>query len=303
MNLNQLKYFSAVCTYQTISDAAAYLHISQPSLSSAIKELEKEFGVVLFRRHHRGMVLTPEGETLLRMSRDVLSLTEHMEKVMKDMGQERKILRLGVPPMIGSLILPHIYHGFHSAHPDVELEITEGGREELQKRLSDDFLDMIFIPHNRVLEPKFSSINVSKLEIVFCVTEAHSMANKKSVSVKELADIPLVLFKNGFYQTEEIKHLFSVSGVTPNILLQTEQLSTIQTIISNNVAAGFLFRQLIDKVPDLVSLPTTPAIYVDVSLVWKKDAYLFSSMKKFRDYIKTSTPFESCNNAPNKKKS
>jgi len=57
MNLNQLKYFSAVCTYQTISDAAAYLHISQPSLSSAIKELEKEFGVVLFRRHHRGMVL------------------------------------------------------------------------------------------------------------------------------------------------------------------------------------------------------------------------------------------------------
>lgn len=292
MNLNQLKYFSTVCTYQTISAAAAYLHISQPSLSSAIKELEQEFGVVLFRRHHRGMVLTEEGETLLHLCRDILSRTEHMEKVMKDMGRERKTLRLGVPPMIGSLILPRIYHDFHVAYPEVELEITEGGREDLQKRLSDDFLDMIFIPHTRALEPNFSSINVSKLEIVCCVAKNHPIAGRKCVSVKELADVPLVLFKNGFYQTEEIKHLFSVSGVVPNILLQTEQLSTIQTIISNNVAAGFLFRQLIDKVPNLVSVPTTSPIFLDVSLIWRRDAYLFSSMKKFMDYIRNSALFE-----------
>ena len=64
MNINQLKYFDAVCTFQSVSLAAEYLHISQPSLSSAIKELENEFGILLFKRHHRGMVLTPEGETL-----------------------------------------------------------------------------------------------------------------------------------------------------------------------------------------------------------------------------------------------
>ncbi len=291
MNLNQLKYFNAVCTYQTISAAAAYLHISQPSLSTAIKELEQEFGVVLFRRHHRGMVLTPEGETLLKLSRDILSRTEHLKQIMSDMGSERKILRLGIPPMIGSLILPHIYRGFHKAHPELELEITEGGREDLQKKLSEDFLDMAFIPHNRALEPKFSTLGVSKLEIVCCVAKGHPLSERKSVSVEDLADVPLVLFKNGFYQTEEIKHLFSVSGITPNILLQTEQLSTIQTVISGNVAAGFLFRQLIDKVPNLVAVPTETPIYVDVSLIWRQDAYTFSSMKKFKDYIKNSSPF------------
>ena len=238
------------------------------------------------------MVLTPEGETLLKLSRDILSRTEHLKQVMSDMGKERKILRLGVPPMIGSLILPHIYHGFHKVHPEVELDIIEGGREDLQKKLSEDFLDMAFIPHNRALEPKFSNLNVSKLEIVCCVAGSHPLSNRKSISVKDLTDIPLVLFKNGFYQTEEIKHLFSVSGVKPNILLQTEQLSTIQTVISGNVAAGFLFRQLIDKEPELVAVPTDPPIYVDVSLIWRRDAYMFSSMKSFKDYIKNSSPFK-----------
>ena len=61
MNLMQLKYFNAICTFGTVSGAAEYLHIAQPSLSNAIKELEGEFGVLLFSRRHRGMVLTPAG--------------------------------------------------------------------------------------------------------------------------------------------------------------------------------------------------------------------------------------------------
>ena len=288
MNLNQLKYFCAVCTYGSISAAAEYLHISQPSLSAAIKELEQEFGVLLFRRHHRGTVLTEEGETLLRLSKDILSRSEHLIQVMSDMGNERKVLRLGVPPMVGSLILPQIYQNFHSLYPEVELKITEGGRDELQKKLSEDFLDMIFIPHNRAFEASFSSLNVSKLEIVCCVSKKHPLAGRASVSAEDLANIPLVLFKDGFYQTEEIKHLFSISGVKPNILLQTEQLSTIETIISGNVAAGFLFRQLIDKNPELVPVPVSTPLSVDVSLVWKKNAYLFNSMKKFEKYIQNS---------------
>ena len=64
MNLNQLKYFYAVCEHGSLSDAAEYLYISQPSLSASIKALEKEFGVTLFSRRHQGMELTKEGKEL-----------------------------------------------------------------------------------------------------------------------------------------------------------------------------------------------------------------------------------------------
>ena len=72
MTLLQLKYFLAVCKFQTVSDAATYLYVSQPSLSASIKELEKEFGVALFHRHHHVMSLTPEGETLYRSAKALL---------------------------------------------------------------------------------------------------------------------------------------------------------------------------------------------------------------------------------------
>lgn len=291
MNFTQLKYFNAVCTYQTVSAAAEYLHISQPSLSAAIKELERDFGVTLFQRHHRGMMLTPEGELFYKMSKDLLNRAEQLEHIMNDLGKERKVLRLGVPPMIGSLLLPYIYREFLTMHPDISLEITEGGRDELLSRLSEDFLDMVFLPHNRPIDPNLSALKTASLEIVCCAAKNNPILINKEVSASDLANTPLVLFKNSFFQTEEIKKWFAVEGIKPNILLQTAQLSTVESIISNNTAVGFLFRPLIESNPALVAVPTRSPIYVDVSLVWKKDAYFLGCMKEFKEYINGKNPF------------
>lgn len=292
MNLVQLRYFKAVCTYQSVSAAAEYLHISQPSLSSAIKELETEFGVVLFNRRHRGMVLTEAGEKLLCMCDDLLTRADRIESVMNELGGERRVLKLGVPPMIGSLILPRIYNEFAAENPDVSLEIFEGGRSELTRLLSEGFLDMAFVPHNRPIEKGFLAECVGQLEIVCCVAKNHSLANKKEIDAKELRDVPLVLYKNGFYQTEEIKRWFMASGTEPKILLQTEQLSTVETIILSGIAAGFLFRKLVEKNEDMVALSAKVPLCIDVSLVRRKDQFSFGCMKKFREYINSANIFE-----------
>lgn len=292
MNLNQLKYFQAVCTCGTVSAAAEYMHVSQPSLSAAIKELEHEFGLVLFRRHHRGMILTAEGEVLLKMTNDLLYHAEQIGQVMNELGGERKKLRLGVPPMIGSLLMPYIYREFLADNPEIKLEITECGRHELMDKLGDDRLDMVFLPHNHALGSDFLMLQAAKFEIVFCVSKNSSLSGRESVGACDIAEVPLVLFKDSFYQTEEIKRWFALSGVKPNILMQTEQLSTVQSMIIHDTAAGFLFRQIIDTEPELMPIRTETPLYVNVSLVWKKDAYFFSSMKKMKKYIMENNPFE-----------
>lgn len=286
MNLVQLKYFHAVCISGSVSAAAASLYISQPSVSGAIKELEREFGITLFKRHHRGMVLTPEGEVLYKMSRDLLSRAEQLEEVMGDLGNERKTLRLGVPPMIGSLILTDIYRDFYEKNPEIMLQITEGGRNELMSLLSEDFLDMVFLPHNRPFESKFAYLEVAQLEIVCCVSDKNPVSKLKAVSAADLANVPLVLFKNSFFQTEEIKKWFQDSGVVPNILLQTEQVKIAEKMIGNNLVAGFLFRRLAEDVPELKAVPIQAPMFEQVSLVWKKDSYMFNAMKKFCTYIR-----------------
>lgn len=292
MNFNQLKYFYTVCVYGSLVEAAERLYISQPSLSSAIKGLETEFGVTLFVRTHQGMQLTPEGNVLFQLSKDILSRTDQLENIMKDLGNERNKLRLGVPPMIGSLILPQIYQKFCLLYPDIILEIVEGGRRELLDKLSENHLDMVFSLQNSPLEAKFSSIKISHLEIVCCTAKESPIAQYKAVTPQLLKNTPLVLFENSFFQTEKIKKWFSDEKINPNVILQTKQLSTMLTMIACNTAAGFTFRELTEMNQTFVAIPAEDPMFADVSLVWKKDSYNFGSMEKFRQYVKEQNPFE-----------
>lgn len=292
MNLNQLKYFYTVCICGSLSDASEYLYISQPSLSSSIKALEKEFGVSLFNRRHNGMKLTAEGKMLFEMCKDILSRTEQLQNIMKNLGNERNKLRLGVPPMTGSLILPYIYRDFCQLHPDVTLEIVEEGRNGLLDKLSENYLDMIFSLHNNSLDAKFASIKVAQLEIICCVSKDNPIAKYKSVTPYLLKSTPLVLFENGFFQTEKIKKWFASEKVTPNIILQTKQLSTMLSMISGNVAAGFTFKELTETNKSFIAIPTENPMYVDASLVWKKDSYCFGCMEKFKKYVNVKNPFK-----------
>ena len=291
MQLMQLRYFRAVCEHQTVSAAAAYLHISQPSVSCAIRDLEREFGVQLFRRGHRGMTLTAAGETLYALSHDLLRRASEAENIMHDYGNARKILRLGVPPMLGSMLLPGIYRDFLPAHPELRLEITEAGRETLTGKLSENYLDMVILPHNRPLPASLSSHKLTQLEIVCAVHNKHPLAEKPFVTPSDFSDLPIVLFENSFFQTAEIKTWFSAADITPHILLQTGQLSTVLSMLSGNIAAGFMFKELIVTHASLVPVPLQHPFFTDVSLVWKKDAYFFSGMHKFRTYATEHTLF------------
>ena len=289
MNTTQLKYFHTVATFHSVSEAAAYLHISQPSLSATIKELENEFGVFLFLRHHRGMTLTPEGEILFRLSGDILERMEQAEERMRDLGNGKKRLRLGVPPMIGSLILPKIYRDFVPREPEISLEITEGGRRELMEKLKEDQVDMMFLPHSDPIDPSYSTLKLAEIPIVCCVPKNSPIATLSSVRPSDLIDVPLVLFENSFFQTEKIKKWFSDSNVTPQIILQTEQLSTMLSVLAGGIATGFVFSPLVAQESNLIPIHTNTSLCVDVSLIWKKDAYLFSSMKIFKEYVKTAS--------------
>ena len=291
MNLIQLKYFISVCETGTVSGASEILHISQPSLSTAVKELETEFGVKLFSREHRGMTMTAEGERLYKMAKELLNRAEQTENIMRDMGKQRKILRLGVPPMIGSVILPNIYREFLAENPDIHIEITEGGQHELSEKLSEGLLDMIFMPREHFEEKDFSGINIVNTEIVCCVSENNSLAKKERITAKDLENVPIVLFKDSFYHTEEARKWFAAAEVKPDIIMQTAQLSTIRSMILNNVAAGFMFRTLVDEEEGFRPISASPGMEMNISLVWKKDSYFFASMKKFRDYVESNNLF------------
>lgn len=288
MNFTQLKYFHTVCTFRSVSAAADYLHVSQPTISAAIKELENEFGLSLLLRHHKGVTPTPEGETLCKLGADILERAAYTEQIMKDLGSGRKTLKLGVPPMIGTMVLGDIYNDFRIKNPDVSIEISEGGYEDLMHKLNDDYLDLVFLPHDDLFTHDLSAVSLTKLEIVCCVHKDNPIARHKTIRPASLQNTPVVLFENSFFQTTKIKKWFHDGGVSPDILLQTEQLSTVYNMVSNNLAVGFMFRHVMDAYPDIVTVPLKSPIHIQVSLVRKKSAHSFSGMERFIRYMKSS---------------
>lgn len=291
MNFTQLKYFIAVCEFGTVSSAAEYLHISQPSLSLAIKELENEFGTMLFNRIHRGMELTAEGKLFLNMSKDIIERVESTEKIMKDAGHNKKTLKLGIPPMIGSLILPVIYNDFISKHDDISLEIVECGRDEMTKKITEDQLDMAFISHDRSIDRALDSLHVGNLEIVCSTALGDPIGQKNIITPTELSKTPLVMFKDGFFQSDAIKTWFSKQETSPNILMKTDQLSTMIKVITSGTAVGFLFKKLIENESNIAWCHLSPAVTIDVSLIWQKNKFFTSGMKSFRNFLKENELF------------
>lgn len=284
MNLIQLKYFHAVCVHRTVTDAAESLYISQPSLSAAIKELEREFGVTLFRRHHSGMTLTAEGEVLYRSTKDILDKALQVENIMKDLGTAKKTLRLGIPPMISSLILCRLHREFFAVSSEIVPEITECGQHELYKMLDENTIDMAILPHSRPIGAGLASMHICSPTLVCCSKKGSPLTEYSVLSPKDLENTPLVLFDNSYFQTEMIKKWFSDANVTPYIFHQTGQLSTMLNLIGSGLAAGFGFSELARTHRELCAIPLDAPMSVGISLVWKKEGYFFSAMKKFREY-------------------
>ncbi len=286
MKLLQLQYFCTACKYNNITRASEELHISQPSISSAIKELETEFGVTLFKRLKKGFTLTEEGEVLHKHAQELLQNVERISLVMSNLGKERRDIRIGIPPMTGISQLPKLYRGFREIYPNIVLSTHEFGAKNLLASLKDETLDLAIIPTNIVDHERFSSVSLGEVETVFCVHPDHPLANEKTVDLQKLKNEPLILFDKGFIQYDVITSAFAASGIEPNIVHLSSQLYMIKEFISSGFACGFMFRDIAETIPDIVSIPLSTPITSKVILIWSKERNVSGDVMKFIDYAK-----------------
>lgn len=287
MTLTQLRYFQAACELGNITLAARQLHISQPSVSLAIKSLEDEFGLSLLERSGRSFALTAEGAAFLEQAGGLLLHADEFQRSMRDMSAAHRTVRLGIPPMIGTLLLPHIYAAERASGKELQLTVAETGGNELLEQLRDHRIDMAFLPHAQPIDGRFRSLPVLNLETVCCIPAQHRLAQCASVSAADLAGEPLaLLFRDGSFHNETILQRFRWEGITPNILIQSAQFSTVQKLVAQGYAAGFFFRPIAESMPGMAVVSLSPPLTVKVSLVWNKGSYLSKACTDLLDLVR-----------------
>lgn len=148
-------------------------------------------------------------------------------------------------------------------------------------QLENGEIDLAFLPHDKPFSTDYRAVKIADFETVCCVSPVHSLVKHRKISVRELYDQPLVLFKNSFFQTEALLQRFQSEDLRPKVLLYTDQLSTVRRIVARNLAVGFMFSSLSDSITDVISIPLDPPMAVRVSLVWKADSYVSRDQEAF----------------------
>ena len=127
MKLTQLEYFCVAARYHNITKAANELFVTQPSVSNAIKSLEEEFGVNLFYRHNNKLTLTPEGEKFYKSAEELLAHADAVTSEFYELRKQATPIRIGIPPMLGTIYLPDMYLSLREEFPEVDFRLYEYG--------------------------------------------------------------------------------------------------------------------------------------------------------------------------------
>lgn len=216
MTLTQLRYAITAANAKSMNEAARILFISQPSLSAAIKELEEEIGIELFRRTNRGVSMTPEGEEFIGYARQVVEQYQlieskyvQKEKIKKKFGVSMQHYTFAVNAfveMVKQFGMDEYEFAIHETKTYEVIEDVKNFKSEIGILYLNDF-------NQKVLTKLFTEFGLEFHELLKChiyvyMWKGHPLAGKSEISLEELAEYPCLSFEQGnynsFYFAEEV---------------------------------------------------------------------------------------------------
>ena len=234
----QFLVFKDVAETKNITLSAKKLHMSQPSISLQIQNLEYEYGARFFDRTNKGVTLTKEGQIFYIHVRSVLDLLSNAkEQICALAKDQRGLIYLGATLTIGEYILPNILAFLHKTHPDVDFKVKIANTESISQAVLERKI------HIGLIEgpvPRHKELNVESFwedELVIAVPYFHHWASRNSISLAELPYERLVTREDGSGTRKVMEMALKERGLDPNQLNVTMELGSTQAI-KQLVSAG-----------------------------------------------------------------
>lgn len=288
MEIRVLRYFLTVVREGGINRAAEVLHITQPTLSRQLSQLEEEIGVKLFSRGARRITLTNEGILLRRRAEEILALVDRTERELIEQEElvEGRIV-IGCGELAAMQLLPEIIESFQKKYPLVSYDIFTANadlvKEQMEKGLVD--IGMLLEP---IDTPKFDFIRLAEKERwVVLMRPDDPLADKESISAKDLENQPLILPRRTNVQNE-LSNWLGDSFQSTQVLF-TSNLSTNGAIM---VQRGLAYSLVIEgSVPfwdkeKIVYRPLYPELTANSVFAWKKQQPFSLAASRFIEHIK-----------------
>jgi DNA-binding transcriptional LysR family regulator len=224
MFLRQLEYLVALAQEQHFTRAAQHCNVSQPSLSNAIKQLERELGTPIVLRHQRFQGFTAEGARIIEWSKRILAdrdaMLQELSVLKKNLSGR---LRLGAMPT-SSPILPFINRKFLALYPGVQIEVSFLGLEELRVKLTNFDLDVGITYIDQKQPVPLVSLPLYKEHLSLLVPDKGRFRTAAEITWSEAAELPLCLLSSNMHERTIIDSAFASVGKAPTPQIESDSI-------------------------------------------------------------------------------
>ncbi len=288
MEIRVLRYFLTVVREEGINRAAEVLHITQPTLSRQLAQLENEVGVKLFSRGSRKITLTNEGMLLRRRAEEILALVDRTEEELTEQEEliEGKIM-LGSGELAAVGLLSDLLESFSNRYPLVIYDIFTANADMVKEQMEKGLVDI-----GVLLEPidteKFEFIRLENKERwVVLMKPDDPLTEKASISARDLENLPIILprrlsvqseLANWFGNTYQKLHVLFTSNLSTNSAIMVRKGLGYALVIEGSVP-------LWDKT-EITYRPLNPALSANSVLAWKRGQPFSPAAAKFIEFMK-----------------
>lgn len=284
MTLTQLEYFCTVCRYHSITRAAEALYVSQPTISTSIRDLEKEFHLRLFNHGKNRISLTKDGEAFYQKAEYILRQTQELYTDFSNIEENRHPLRIGIPPMISTVFFPRVTDQFQEKY-NIPIQLFEYGSIRARTLIDNEQLDVAMANMDFYNLDKYNSYVMMEDRYVYCVSRNHRYAGEKKITMEMLKDEPIILFNTDSVQTQTVITRLRSAGITPNVRMYSSQFVTILNFVRGGNCGAFLYSSLAANPRDFVEIPVAPEITSKFGIIWKKGIFVPDQLTKFVKFI------------------
>jgi DNA-binding transcriptional LysR family regulator len=290
LDIRNLEYFIEVARRKSFVQAAEALHVSQPCISRAVKDLEMQFGVVLFYRNTRNVDLTDAGEVILEQAQQVVSSFDNIPAKLDGLTKmQAGKIHIGLPPITAVTTFSHVLRAFRRMYPKIHIHLYEYGPKKIEGSVQDGLLDIgIFTPDED--SELYEAIWFEKDPLYIIMHPKHRLAQRDVIDYEDLVNEELILYNSDYKMHDMVIDLCKQAGFSPRIALETSQ----REMMTQLVAADFGIALLPSKICNtfdartIISRPfSDPLFCLRLALVWKKSRYLSHAAREFLIFAKS----------------
>jgi DNA-binding transcriptional LysR family regulator len=286
MEIRVLRYFVEAARESNMTNAAAKLHVTQPTLSKQIKELEEELGQKLFIRSNYRINLTSEGEILYKRALDILDMvdltTSEFEAMKEFNGGD---LYLGCAESEGISLIAQKAKVLQEQYPNIHFHLYSGNSETVCERLDKGLLDFAVVVQNIDLS-KYSAIELPVKDRWGLIMRKDSpLVSKESIFLKDLLTLPLIVSRQG--ATNEMPEWFRNNYDRLNIIATYDLIYNASVLVKEGLGYALGFDKLVNTGSDSVLCfrPITPEILSPMRIIWRKDQHFSKAAALFLEKL------------------